>query len=209
MARPHGFGNIFREKKQSAENAAPKIYNFVTFPGRIISRKWRIFCGEAEVTTLKSQKWKTYAAWIALTEAVGGLSGWLTRQGTQYFNQAVTKPPFSPPGIVFPVAWAILYLLMGIGAARVYLAPVSRARSRSLFLYLLQLAFNFCWSVIFFTVRAYGFAFVWLVALWFLILAMILEFRRVDALAAGLQVPYLLWVLFAAYLNAGVWVLNR
>ena len=158
---------------------------------------------------MKSQSWKAYLGWIGFTEAVGGLSGWLTRAGAQYFNEAVRKPPFSPPGIVFPIAWGVLYLLMGIGAARVYLSPVSRARSRSLFLYLLQLAFNFFWSTIFFNIRAYGFALVWLCALWLLILAMILAFRQVDPLAARLQIPYLLWVLFAGYLNAGVWVLNR
>ncbi|MBQ9492350.1 MAG: tryptophan-rich sensory protein [Oscillibacter sp.] len=158
---------------------------------------------------MKNQTWKVYLAWILFTEAVGGLSGWLTREGTKYFNAAVTKPPFSPPGIVFPIVWAALYLLMGVGAARVYLTPGSRARSRSLFLYLLQLTFNFCWSVIFFTVRAYGAAFLWLVVLWFLILSMILSFREVDSLAGNLQIPYLIWVLFAGYLNAGVWALNR
>ena len=158
---------------------------------------------------MKNQSWKTYLSWVLFTEFVGGLSGLLTRAGTKYFNEAVLKPPFSPPGIVFPVVWAILYLLMGIGAARVYLAPPSRARSRSLFLYLLQLAFNFFWSVIFFNFRAYGFAFLWLCALWLLILAMIAAFRQVDSTAARLQIPYLLWVLFAGYLNAGVRILNR
>lgn len=158
---------------------------------------------------MKKQNWKIYLSWVLFTEAVGGLSGWLTRDGTKYFNEWVVKPPLAPPSLVFPVAWAILYLLMGIGAARVCLAPVSRARSRSLFLYLLQLAFNFLWSIIFFNFRAYGIAFVWLAVLWGLILGMILAFRELDALAARLQIPYLLWVLFAAYLNAGVWALNR
>ena len=158
---------------------------------------------------MKYENWKTYAGWILFTEAVGGLSGWLTRNGTKYFNEFVRKPPLSPPGIVFPIVWAILYLLMGIGAARVYLSPVSRARSRSLYLYLLQLAFNFCWSLIFFNFRAYGFALLWLAALWLLILGMITAFYEVDSLAARLQVPYLLWVAFAGYLNAGVWILNR
>lgn len=158
---------------------------------------------------MKKQNWKIYLSWVLFTEAVGGLSGWLTRDGTKYFNEWVVKPPLAPPPLVFPVAWAILYLLMGIGAARVCLAPVSRARSRSLFLYLLQLAFNFLWSIIFFNFRAYGIAFVWLAVLWGLILGMILAFRELDALAARLQIPYLLWVLFAAYLNAGVWALNR
>ena len=158
---------------------------------------------------MKYENWKTYAGWILFTEAVGGLSGWLTRNGTKYFNEFVRKPPLSPPGIVFPIVWAVLYLLMGIGAARVSLSPVSRARSRSLYLYLLQLAFNFCWSLIFFNFRAYGFALLWLAALWLLILGMITAFYEVDSLAARLQIPYLLWVAFAGYLNAGVWILNR
>lgn len=158
---------------------------------------------------MKDEKWKTYLGWILFTEAVGGLSGWLTRDGTKYFNEFVRKPPLSPPGIVFPIVWAVLYLLMGIGAARVYLSPVSRARSRSLYLYLVQLAFNFCWSLIFFNFRAYGFALLWLAALWLLILGMVTAFGEVDSLASRLQIPYLLWVSFAAYLNAGVWILNR
>ena len=158
---------------------------------------------------MKDEKWKTYLGWILFTEAVGALSGWLTRDGTKYFNEFVRKPPLSPPGIVFPIVWAVLYLLMGIGAARVYLSPVSRARSRSLYLYLVQLAFNFCWSLIFFNFRAYGFALLWLAALWLLILGMVTAFGEVDSLASRLQIPYLLWVSFAAYLNAGVWILNR
>ncbi|MBQ7681726.1 MAG: tryptophan-rich sensory protein, partial [Oscillibacter sp.] len=64
---------------------------------------------------MKGQTWKTYLGWILFTAAVGGLSGLLTRAGVRYFNEFVTKPPFSPPGIVFPIAWAVLYLLMGIG----------------------------------------------------------------------------------------------
>ena len=158
---------------------------------------------------MNKQAWKTYLFWILLTEAVGAASGWLTRDGTQYFNEYAVKPPLSPPGIVFPVVWAVLYLLMGIAAARIELKPPSGIRSRSLFLYLVQLAFNFFWSILFFNFRAYGFSLLWLAVLWGLILAMILSFREIDPLAARLQIPYLLWVSFAAYLNAGVWFLNR
>ena len=79
----------------------------------------------------------------------------------------------------------------------------------NLLLFLVQLAFNFCWSIIFFNLRRFGFAFLWLIALWGLILGMILSFRQVDRTAAWLQVPYFLWVTFAAYLNFGVWMLNR
>lgn len=154
-------------------------------------------------------KWKVYGIAILLTEAVGTLSGWLARDGTRLYATMIEKPPFSPPGVVFPVAWALLYALMGIGAARVWSAPASETRTRALRVFWGQLAFNFFWSLIFFNLRAYGFAFLWLAVLWVLIFWMIRTFRPVDRLAAKLQIPYLVWVTFAAYLNLGVWVLNR
>lgn len=110
--------------------------------------------------------------------------------------------------MVFPIVWTILFALMGIGIARIYRSPASKARSRSLLLFLAQLAFNFFWSIIFFNFQNFGLAFVWLIALWLLILWMILSFRKADPVAAWLQIPYLLWVTFAAYLNLGVWMLN-
>ena len=70
------------------------------------------------------------------------------------------------------------------------------------------MAFNFFWSIIFFNAQAYGLALIWLAILWALILWMLFTFRKVDKWAAWLQVPYLLWVSFAAYLNFGVWALN-
>ena len=155
------------------------------------------------------QNWKTYAFWILLSEAVGGLSGWLTREGTNIYQSTVAQPPLSPLPLVFPIVWGILFALMGIGAARIYLAPPSGRRTRALAVFLLQLLFNFFWSIIFFNLQAYGFALIWLIALWGLILWMILSFARVEKTAALLQIPYLLWVTFALYLNAGVWVLNR
>ncbi|MBQ1170251.1 MAG: tryptophan-rich sensory protein [Oscillospiraceae bacterium] len=152
--------------------------------------------------------WKTYLLWILLTEAAGGLSGWLTREGTKAYSQAIVQPPLSPPGWVFPVVWTILFALMGIGAARIYLAPPSKARSRGLNLFISQLVVNFFWSPIFFNPQAFGLAFFWLLLLWGLVIWMILTFRKVDRTAANLQIPYLLWLTFAAYLNAGVWYLN-
>jgi tryptophan-rich sensory protein len=89
------------------------------------------------------------------------------------------------------------------------LAPSSSDRSNGLNLFIAQLVVNFFWSLIFFNAQAYGFAFLWLLLLWALVLAMILTFRKVDPLAAYLQIPYLLWLSFAAYLNLGVWYLNR
>ena len=157
---------------------------------------------------MKQAKWKNYAFWILFTEAVGGLAGLLTRNATEIYNATILKPPLSPPAIVFPIVWAILYALMGIGAARIWLTQPSPARTRSIRLYLLQLGFNFLWSFLFFSFQAFGFAFFWLAVLWVLIVRMTLSFYDLDRTAAWLQLPYLLWVLFAAYLNLGVWKLN-
>ena len=154
------------------------------------------------------RNWKTYLFWIALAEGVGALAGWLTRDGNEWYRQYVQQPPWSPPGWVFPVAWGILYALMGIGAARVSLTPPSKERSLGLNIFIVQLIVNFFWSLIFFNLRAYGFALLWLCLLWVLIVWMIAAFRQTDRWAAWLQIPYLLWVTFAAYLNWGVWVLN-
>lgn len=157
---------------------------------------------------MNKTNWKIYAFWVVLAEAVGGISGWLTRDGIRYFSTVVTQPPLSPPTLAFPIVWGILYLLMGIGAARVSMTPASADRSRGLNLFVLQLAVNFLWSPIFFNLRAYAFAFFWLLFLWSLVLLMIGSFRKVDPAAGNLQIPYLLWLTFAAYLNLGVWYLN-
>lgn len=158
---------------------------------------------------MKKHNWKTYAVWILITEAVGALSGWLTREGTRIFNESFRQPPLLPPSFIFPLVWGILYALLGISAARIYLSEPSSARSRGLNLYAVQLIVNFFWSIIFFNAQAFGFAFFWLLLLWALVFSMILQFRNVDPTAAKLQIPYLLWLTFAAYLNLGVWYLNR
>jgi len=157
---------------------------------------------------MKTTSWRSYAAWILLAEGVGALSAWLTKDGVQVFQNAVTQPPLSPPAILFPIVWGILYALMGIGAARISQAPESAAQKRAIFLFLTQMIVNFFWSPIFFNMQAYGFAVLWLLLLWVLVLLMILQFRKVDPIAALLQIPYLLWLTFAAYLNIGVWLLK-
>jgi tryptophan-rich sensory protein len=158
---------------------------------------------------MKNKPWKNYVFWIALTVAVGFVSGLLTRQGTELYKNTITKPPLSPPAIVFPIVWTILYALMGYCAARVSLTPPSKDRRSAIYLYIAQLAFNFFWSIIFFNFQAFLFAFIWLVALWILIFFTIRFFRKVDTLAGNLMIPYLVWVTFAGYLNLGVWLLNR
>ena len=158
---------------------------------------------------MKKQSWKLFAFWIILSEAVGALSGWLSQEAMQSFGETITQPSFTPPALLFPIVWTILYALMGVSAARVILAGASPEGNNGINLFIAQLIVNFFWSLIFFNAQAYGFAFIWLLLLWILVLAMILHFRRVDPLAAKLQIPYLIWLTFAAFLNFAVWYLNK
>ncbi len=156
---------------------------------------------------MNKSKIKTYAISLLIALGVGGVSALLTNMGMENY-EAATKPALTPPDIVFPIVWTILFALMGISAARVWLSEDSRQKNRGLLIYALQLGANFIWSLIFFNLASYGFAFFWLILLWVLILLMIISFNKTDKLAAYLQIPYLLWVSFALYLNYMVWMLN-
>ncbi|HIQ57823.1 MAG TPA: tryptophan-rich sensory protein [Candidatus Merdivicinus intestinavium] len=154
--------------------------------------------------------WKkaaVYGGFIAGTLLVGALAGYLI-SGSMGFYESLNKPPLSPPGKVFPAVWSVLYILMGIGAARVFLSG-KEGRKAALVLYGVQLLFNFCWSLLFFNARMFLAAFLWLIVLLALIATMFAVFRRLDRAAGWMQLPYLLWVAFAGYLNCAVWLLNR
>lgn len=141
--------------------------------------------------------------------AVGGLAAWLTMDSMAQFA-ALAQPPLSPPGWVFPVVWTILYLLMGWASFLIWKSGAPQAaKRRALGPYGVQLAVNFVWPLLFFRAGLYGFALIWLVILLVLVAETMLAFGRIDRQAAWLLAPYLLWLLFAAYLNAGVWLLNR
>lgn len=157
---------------------------------------------------MDKSKIKTYGLFILLTELVGGVAGLFTSMGMDAYD-SVQKPALTPPDIVFPIVWTILYALMGISVARIWLSPPTKERNHGLIIFAVQLFFNFFWSLIFFNLQAYGFAFLWILILWALIIGMIYIFNKTDRLAALLQIPYLIWVTFAAYLNLMVWLLNR
>lgn len=151
-------------------------------------------------------KWKPLLLNLLIPLAVGGLSAYLTMDSMEVY-QSLRQPPLSPPGWLFPVVWTILFLLMGTAAYLVWLRD-STGRNGALVLYALQLAFNFGWTLIFFNVQNYGLAFFWLLVLWVLILITTIRFFKENKAAGWLMIPYLLWVAFAGYLNAGVWLLN-
>jgi len=154
-------------------------------------------------------KWKPLLLALALPLAVGGFSAFLTRDGMKAF-QALRQPPLSPPAWLFPVVWTILYLMMGLASYLVWASGVSdRRRDRALTVYGLSLAANFLWPILFFTVQAWLLAFVLLLALWILVGVCALLFGAIAPRAGRLMLPYLAWLTFAAYLNLGVWLLNR
>ena len=149
------------------------------------------------------------AAALAIPLAVGGFSAFLTREGMKYFK-TVAQPPLSPPSWLFPVAWTILYLLMGAASYLVWVSGVSeKRRDRALTVYGLSLAANFLWPIVFFTARLYLAAFLLLLVLWVLVVITALLFSCIDDRAGKLMIPYIVWLSFAAYLNLCVWLLNR
>lgn len=155
-------------------------------------------------------KIKPYIIATLIPLAVGGLSAFLTRNNMNIYDQ-LNRPILSPPSIVFPIVWTILYVLMGISSAIIFRERKTDSAMAAVALatYAKQLVLNFFWSIIFFSLQNYLLAFIWLVFLWVSIVKMIYEFYRIDKTAAYLQIPYLIWVTFAGYLNLMIYLLNR
>ena len=155
------------------------------------------------------KNFRTYLVAVLIPLAVGGLASLLT-SGNMMLYSEITKPPLAPPAILFPIVWTILYILMGIGSARIYLKKEAMPdqTTNALKTYVLQLGFNFFWSLIFFNLQTFFFAFIWLVVVWGLIIIMLYEFYKIDKFAAIINIPYLLWVTFALYLNLAIYILN-
>lgn len=154
-------------------------------------------------------KIKPYLISIIIALGVGGLAAFLIKDNTDMYER-ILRPVLAPKAFVFPIVWTILYVLMGISSARVWLQKDEKSELvlDALFAYVIQLILNFFWSLLFFNMQNFLFSFIWLILLWVAIVIMIIRFYRVDPLAAYLQIPYLLWVTFAGYLNFMIYRLN-
>lgn len=157
---------------------------------------------------MKKIKWTELLIFIIGTELVGALSSLLSGNFASFYGELV-KPSLAPPGILFPIVWAILYALMGISAYIIYVSDAETGEKRkALTLYAVQLFVNFLWSIVFFRFEQIGIAAAVLILLVILVAMMIVTFKKIRPLAGYLNILYLLWVIFAAYLNIGFLVLN-
>lgn len=143
---------------------------------------------------------------LLITLSAGILPNLFISDSMQIYK-TLNLPPLAPPAWLFPVVWTILYILMGISLYLIYIED-SPLKKEAVIVYAIQLAMNALWPLLFFKLQFYLAAFVWLVILWGLILYMIILFRKIRKPAAWLQIPYLLWVTFAGYLNFAIWYLN-
>ena len=146
-----------------------------------------------------------YIKSILIPLIVGGVVGFITSNFMDYGS--LQKPPLSPPGILFPIVWTILYTLMGVSYG---ILKSNNLTDRKIdFIYYFQLAVNALWSIFFFVFKWRLFSFLWIILLAIAVTVMIIRFYEKNKLSGLLQIPYLLWVVFASYLNLSIYLLNR
>lgn len=143
------------------------------------------------------------------TTAVILISSSITRPAVETWYKEINRPSFTPPDFVFPIVWTILFILMAVAAFIVFKSNAPEAQVRpAIISYFVQLIFNFLWSYLFFGKGMFGYAFIEIIILWFLILLTILYFSKVSKLAAWLLVPYISWVSFASILTYAFYKMN-
>ena len=150
-------------------------------------------------------KIKTYFISILIPVLVGIVVSFIISPFMDYGS--LEKPFLSPPSILFPIVWTILYILMGISYG---IIKSNHLEDKEIdFIYYLQLIFNALWSIVFFVFKWRLFAFLWILILDILVIQMIRLFYNKNKLSGLLQITYLLWILFATYLNLAIYLLNR
>ena len=145
---------------------------------------------------------------LLLPLSLGSVAGMFSAGAEPAWYAALKSPSFSPPSWVFGPVWTVLYLLMGFSLFLIWNQKATNERNLAILAFLLQLILNFLWTFIFFYFKMIGFALVEIILLWFGIGIMLILFYRIKPVAAYINIPYLLWVTFAAVLNAGYYYLN-
>lgn len=150
-------------------------------------------------------KVKIYIKSILIPVIIGGIVGLITSKSIDY--NSLVKPFFSPPSILFPIVWTVLYILMGVSYGILKNKDLNDSKVK--FVYYLQLFVNALWSILFFTLKWRFFSLLWILLLDILVIIMIYRFYNKNKISGLLQIPYLIWVLFASYLNLAIYLLNR
>lgn len=156
---------------------------------------------------MKNRNWKPLLLIAGATLLAGAFSTFLSGDSRESYR-LLRKPLLAPRAIVFPIVWTLLYLLMSISAWLIY-ETRQRGKHNALKFYVGQLAVNLLWPLLFFGMKLYLFSFLWLLFLLLLVILMIFRFYQLSAAAALLQIPYVLWLIFAGYLNFSFYLLNR
>lgn len=151
-------------------------------------------------------KWKSLIINIAIPLAIGGLSSLLTMNSMEKYK-SLNIPPLSPPGWLFPIVWTILFILMGIASYIIY-ESTSKYKTSALIAYSVQLLLNLSWSIVFFNSNMYWTSVAIIIALIIMIIITTIFFRLIDKRASLLLMPYIIWVLFATYLDISIALLN-
>ena len=145
---------------------------------------------------------------LLLTLSVGAFAGIATATSINNWYITLNKPAFNPPNYLFGPVWTVLYILMGISFYMILRSGSDKNKTKAILIFSIQLFLNFCWSFLFFKFHLLGLALIEIITIWLFIILMIIQFKKVNKLAAYLQLPYLAWVSFATLLNASIWWLN-
>lgn len=156
---------------------------------------------------IKKINWFLLFETVLITELTGLLGGLFSGTTGETYT-SIIKPPLSPPGWLFGIVWPVLYLLMGIAAYIIYQAPQSSEQKKAIVVFWVQLFVNFLWPIIFFRFEWYWVSVAVILLLDALVFLTAGWFYKINKAAGYLMIPYLLWLLFATYLNIGVAVLN-
>lgn len=143
--------------------------------------------------------------YILITVFIGSIPSFFLNISDKY--KSLNKPPFSPPGFLFPIVWTILFVLMGISIYKIVKTGSPNTKEAKL-IYFIQLIVNALWTPIFFGLDEYFLAFLWILMLILLVITMLIIFSKIDKISVYLNIPYLLWLLFACYLTFGTFILN-